>query len=232
MPAPTVLLVEDDPGIASFVERGLRAEGYRLEILAAGSDAIERAVANRFDVILLDLLLPDLHGHEVCRRLRERRILAPILMLTALDGTDDVVEGLEAGADDYLSKPFDFEELLARIQSLRRRVTAYSEKGGRWLRVGDLELDQQSRKVSVRGHELDLTSTEYHLLSLLMCHAGTALSRAEILERVWHTDKDPLTNIVDVYIRHLRRKIAAENHSVEIITIRGYGYRLSLSEHS
>ncbi|MGI9436356.1 MAG: response regulator transcription factor [Geminicoccaceae bacterium] len=222
-----IMLVEDDPGIVSFVERGLTAEGHTLTALAEGREAVRKAVADRHDIILLDLLLPDLHGCEACRQIRKLRVMTPILMLTALDGTDDIVEGLEAGADDYLTKPFDFEELLARICSLRRRVTAYRSDPSQRLWVGDLGLDHESRKVYIRDRELDLTVTEYHLLSVLMRHAGQALSRTEILESVWHTDKDPLTNIVDVYIRHLRRKITTANETVTIQTIRGYGYRLA-----
>ena len=228
MSALKILLVEDDPGIVSFIDRGLSGEGHALVSLPNGCAALGEAQQVRgYDVIILDLLLPDMHGHDVCSQLREHRVRTPILMLTALDSVDDIIQGLNAGADDYLTKPFDFDELLARLRSLYRRSIDYKDQTTSKLRLGELELDIEARTVCLLDQELELTVTEFRLLAALMQHADKALSRSELLELVWHTDQDPLTNIVDVYIRHLRRKIDGLAKMVSIETIRGYGYRLS-----
>jgi DNA-binding response OmpR family regulator len=223
-----ILLIEDDPRIVSFVERGLSAEGHELKSLTTGMAAIREAKQARlFDVIILDLILPDMHGHEVCYQLRKHRIRTPILMLTALDGVDDIVRGLDVGADDYLTKPFDFDVLLARIRSLHRRFSDYQDLELSRLCLGEVELDIGARKACLRDQELDLTATEFRLLATLMQHADRVLSRSEILELVWQTEEDPLTNIVDVYIRHLRRKIDGDLGMVAIETVRGHGYRIT-----
>lgn len=228
MSGAQILLVEDDPRIVSFVERGLSAEGHSLVSQTTGDAAIREArQARLFDVIILDLLLPDMHGHEVCHQLRKHHIMTPILMLTALDGVDDIVRGLDVGADDYLTKPFDFDVLLARIRSLHRRFSNYRDLESSKLCLGEVELDIGARKASLRDQELDLTATEFRLLATLMQNADKVLSRSEILKLVWQTAEDPLTNIVDVYIRHLRRKIDGDLGMVAIETVRGHGYRIT-----
>ena len=223
-----ILLVEDDSRIASFIERGLTDEGCSLSSVADGNTALREARrASFYDVIILDLILPDMHGHDVCRELRQQRIRTPILMLTALDGVDDIVRGLDVGADDYLTKPFDFDVLLARLRSLRRRSSGFRDPALTNPTLGNLELDVDSRRVYLEKQELDLTTTEFNLLAALMRNTDNVLSRDEILKLVWYTDQDPLTNVVDVYIRHLRRKIDSELGMVVIETIRGCGYRIT-----
>jgi DNA-binding response OmpR family regulator len=223
-----VLLVEDDPRIVSIIERGLTAEGYSLSSVADGEAALREAHrVSLYDVIILDLMLPDMHGHQVCNKLRQHRVSTPILMLTALDGVDDIVRGLNVGADDYLTKPFDFDVLLARLRSLRRRTFDYQGSASSSLRLGNIELDVGARRAYLDERELDLTATEFKLLVALIRHANKVLSRDEILQLVWRTDQDPHTNIVDVYIRHLRRKIDSDPSTVIIETIRGHGYKIT-----
>lgn len=223
-----ILLVEDDFRIVSFIERGLADEGYSLSSVADGDGALREAKrASLYDVIILDLILPDMHGHDVCHELRQMPIRTPILMLTALDGVDDIVRGLDLGADDYLTKPFDFDVLLARLRSLRRRSFGFRDPGSSNFSLGNVGLDVDSRRAYLEDQELDLTTTEFNLLAALVRNADKVLSRDEILQIVWNTDQDPHTNIVDVYIRHLRRKIDSDQGKVVIETIRGYGYRIS-----
>ncbi|MGI9451745.1 MAG: response regulator transcription factor [Geminicoccaceae bacterium] len=223
-----VLLVEDDPRIVSFIERGLTAEGYSLSSVANVEAALREAQrASLYDVIILDLMLPDMHGHQVCNKLRQHRVSTPIIMLTALDGVDDIVRGLNVGADDYLTKPFDFDVLLARLRSLRRRTYDYQGLASSSLRLGNIELDVGARRAYLDEQELDLTATEFKLLVALIKNANKVLSRDEILQLVWRTDQDPHTNIVDVYIRHLRRKIDSDLSTVIIETIRGHGYKIT-----
>ncbi|MGI9449114.1 MAG: response regulator transcription factor [Geminicoccaceae bacterium] len=223
-----ILLVEDDSRIVSFIERGLTDEGCSLSSVADGNTALREARrASYYDVIILDLILPDMHGHDVCRELRQQRVRTPILMLTALDGVDDIVRGLDVGADDYLTKPFDFDVLLARLRSLRRRSSGFRDPALTNPSLGNLELDVDSRRAYLEKQELDLTTTEFNLLAALMQNTDNVLSRDEILKLVWHTDQDPLTNVVDVYIRHLRRKIDSDLGMVVIETIRGCGYRIT-----
>ena len=221
-----VLLIEDDERIVSFVRRGLQEEGHVIELAADGSEGFRKASDDDYDIILLDLLLPDMHGLQVCRQLRARAIRTPIIMLTALDSLEDKVEGLETGADDYLTKPFEFEELLARIRALLRRENVYREAFPKALIVGDLRLDRITRRAHLADTELKLTTTEFNLLDLLMSAPGRTFSRAEILRQIWGAREDPLTNIVDVYIRHLRQKIDLRGGASLIETVRGYGYRL------
>jgi two-component system OmpR family response regulator len=219
------LLVEDDERIVEFVRRGLEAEGYRIEVATTGADAVRLGRQRRHELIILDLLLPDIDGREVCRRLRAAQVHVPILMLTALDALEDKVAGLQIGADDYLTKPFAFEELLARLQALQRRRGDYSENQV-VLRVGDLRVDRETREV-LRGQErIELTPKEFALLECLMGRPGKVFSRTMILERVWGTTSDPLTNIVEVYIRQLRRKIDEGQAKPLIQTIRGFGYKI------
>jgi two-component system OmpR family response regulator len=220
-----VLLVEDDERIVEFVRRGLDAEGYQIEVAMTGADAVRLGRQRWHALIILDLLLPDIDGREVCHRLRAAQVHVPILMLTALDTLEDKVAGLQIGADDYLTKPFAFEELLARLQALQRRRGDYSENQA-VLRVGNLSVDRETREV-VRGEErIELTPKEFALLECLMGRPGKVFSRTMILERVWGTTSDPLTNIVEVYIRQLRRKIDEGQAKPLIHTIRGFGYKI------
>ncbi len=221
----SVLLVEDDERIIEFVRRGLEAEGHRVDVARGGREALRLAQATDREVIILDLLLPDLDGREVCRQLRAARLGTPILMLTALDTLEDKVQGLRIGADDYLAKPFAFEELLARVQALARRSDGWRPDEPE-LRVGDLVLDREAREVRHGDRSVELTPREFALLEYLMRSAGKVLSRALILEKVWGCSKHPLTNVVEVYIRQLRRKIDRDAAVSLIQTVRGFGYKL------
>lgn len=221
-----ILLVEDDPRIVDFVRRGLTAEGYTVELAGNGRDAIALGAEGQFRLIILDLGLPDIDGQKVCEQLRTLGIHTPILMLTARDTVQDKVGGLRAGADDYLTKPFAFEELLARIEALIRRRGDELREEPTELAIADLVLNRETHEVR-RGESLiDLTPKEYALLECFLRMPGKVLSRTRILEQVWGYSSDPLTNVVDVYIRQLRRKID-EEHEVKLIkTVRGFGYRL------
>ncbi len=221
----SVLLVEDDERIIEFVRRGLEAEGHRVDVARGGREALRLAQASDCGVIILDLLLPDLDGREVCRQLRAARLATPILMLTALDTLEDKVQGLRIGADDYLAKPFAFEELLARVQALARRGNGWSPEAPE-LRVGDLILNRETREVRRGDRPVELTPREFALLEYLMRSAGKVVSRALILEKVWGCSRHPLTNVVEVYIRQLRRKIDRDPAAPLIQTVRGFGYKL------
>ncbi len=220
-----ILLVEDEAPIAEVVSRGLTLAGYQVEVAADGRDGLERAENGRYGLLVLDVMLPGLDGWEVCARLREARDTTPILMLTARDSVADRVRGLETGADDYLPKPFDFAELLARVHALLRRDRIHKS---RTIHVADLEIDTQRRRVARAGEEIALTPREYDLLEALAGHEGQTLTREVILERVWQDD-DSYSNTVDAYVRLLRRKIDAA-HAVKLIqTVHGVGYRLQAS---
>lgn len=221
-----ILLVEDEARVADFVRRGLAAEGWSVDHAANGEDALEYAASNSYDVILLDLMLPGIQGQDVCRKLRARKSKTPILMLTALDSPEERVAGLKMGADDYLPKPFDFDELVARIEALRRRATGYAPDASDTLIVdGALSFDRSSLQVSVDGVEIELSKKERDLMLLFLTNIGRALSRERILNSVWGLNADPLTNVVDVYVGRLRRKIGAEGK--RIVTLRNVGYRMS-----
>lgn len=219
-----ILVVEDDEDIAGLLRRGLQAEGYRVETVENGRDAIIRTREQGYRLIILDLMLPDIDGIEVCRILRKERLQSLILMLTARDDLDDKIKGLSLGADDYMTKPFSFEELLARLQALLRR--SHYRDPETVLRVGDLTLDQTTRRVCRGEREIELTAREFMLLAYLMANAGTVLDRAQILYDVWQQDFDPQTNVVDVYIRYLRNKLADDETVPLIKTIRGIGYMM------
>jgi two-component system, OmpR family, response regulator len=225
MSSMNVLLVEDDERIIEFVRRGLETEGCHVDVARTGREALERARAPTWQLIILDLLLPDLDGRDVCRELRATRIGTPILMLTALDTLEDKVRGLRLGADDYLAKPFAFEELVARVQALARRRGAYAADQA-VLRAHDLVLDRASREVRRGNRPVQLTPREFALLECLMREPSKALSRPHILEKVWGCSKDPLTNVVDVYIRQLRRKLDQDSRTPLIQTVRGFGYKI------
>ena len=223
-----VLLVEDDERIVDFVQRGLKAEGYAVEVARSGLEAIALGAGN-FQTIILDLGLPDLNGREVCERLRSADVNTPILMLTARDAVQDKVTGLRSGADDYMTKPFAFEELLARIEVLMRRTGGEIKPETKEFRIADLVLNGETHEVK-RGETLiDLTPKEFALLECFMRMPGKVLSRTRILEQVWGYSADPLTNVVDVYIRQLRRKIDDDFDLKLLKTVRGFGYKLDAS---
>ncbi len=222
-----ILVVEDDRKVAAFLERGLREEHYAVDTLPDGRDAVYQAGLNPYDVIILDIMLPGRSGFEVCRELRTRGILTPVLMLTARDGLEDKITGLTEGADDYLTKPFSFHELLARVRALMRRDQDY--KSG-VLEVGDLILDPVSRLVSRGGRAVALTGREYALLEYLMRNQGRILTQTDIIEHVWDRNYDGLSNIVNVYLNRLRDKIDRDGARPLIKTIRGHGYTIEDSE--
>jgi heavy metal response regulator len=219
-----VLVVEDQHRIADFISRGLSEQGYAVDVAYDGDEALQWVDAAEFDVIVLDVMLPVRDGIEVCRTLRERGLRTPILMLTARDAVEDRVRGLDSGADDYLVKPFAFVELLARLRALTRREPAAL---GTVLQVGDLILDTTTREASRQGMSLELTSKEYALLEYLMRHPNQVLTRTMIAEHVWNYDFDNATNVIDVHIRNLRRKIDDPFPTRLIQTARGAGYRIS-----
>ncbi|MCP3970378.1 MAG: response regulator transcription factor [Rhodobacteraceae bacterium] len=221
-----ILLIEDETRVADFVRRGLAAEGWNVDHASDGESGLEYAQAGAYNVILLDLMLPGIQGQDVCRKLRARKNTTPILMLTALDALEEKIDGLRIGADDYLPKPFDFDELVARIEALDRRATGYAATGGdALLCVGDITFDKASMQVTVGETAIELTKKERDLLVLFMSNVGRVLSRERILNSVWGMNKDPLTNVVDVYIGRIRRKIGHE--SERIMTLRNVGYRMS-----
>lgn len=232
-----ILLVEDDARVADFLLRGLRAEGHRVQRAATGPEGLAMAqdaareaargsAADEPTVMVLDVMLPGLSGLEVCQTLRAQQVQLPILMLTALGTLEDRVSGLRLGADDYLCKPFEFEELLARLEALGRRGREHRPAPARLLQVADLELDRERMQARRGGQALALTARELALLELLMSTPGRLFSRERILANVWGTHEDPLTNIVDVYIRRLRSKID-DGQAVPLIhTLRGLGYKL------
>lgn len=218
-----VLVVEDDEKLADLIRRALLREGWSVDLVSDGRDAVWHGVEFDYDVIVLDLGLPHLDGLEVCRELRASERWAPVLMLTARDGIPDRVAGLDAGADDYLTKPFSFEELAARLRSLARRAV-----GPRPTRlvVGELELDPASKRVRRSGAEIKLSSKEFSLLEYLMRNAGAVVSRSELLDHVWAGDYGGTSNVVDVYVRMVRQKVDAPAATGLIETVRGSGYRV------
>lgn len=220
-----ILLVEDDERIIHFVKRGLEAESYQIDIARNGMEAIDMARAIRYHLIILDLLLPMKSGVEVCRILRGEKVQTPILILTAKDTLQEKVEGLSVGADDYLTKPFAFEELVARIKALLRRGE-YKEIAPE-LKIADLVLNRDSHEVRRGSDVIALTAKEFALLEYLMCHPNKALSRTSILEHVWGYHYDTMTNVVDVYIRYLRKKVDERFPQKLIHTVRDIGYKIA-----
>ncbi|HEU0138565.1 MAG TPA: response regulator transcription factor [Bryobacteraceae bacterium] len=221
-----LLVVEDEKRIAGFLSRGLESAGYAVDVVGDGKSAIEHIQGTDYDLIILDLMLPDTDGLKVLERIRNRKASPPVLILSARGGVDDRVKGLEVGADDYLTKPFAFVELLARVRALLRRGQPLPER----LQVGDLVLDCIRRRVSRAGETIDLAPKEFSILEYLMRNRGRPLSRTMIVEHVWDMDYDGLTNIVDVYIRHLRSKIDDRFPLKLIHTVRGIGYMLDSAE--
>lgn len=218
-----ILLVEDEKRIASFIKRGLKEESYIVDTAADGEKALYLAEVNPYDLIILDVMLPQRDGVSVCRDLRAKRINVPVLMLTAKSGVDDKVRGLDSGADDYLTKPFSFDEFLARVRALLRRK---QREKITLLQIADLVLDQLTHKVTRSGKEIVLSSKEYALLEYLMLHNGQVVTRTMISEHVWHEDFDTFTNVIDVYVNYLRKKIDKDSKEALIHTIRGRGYVL------
>ena len=223
-PVPAVLVVEDDRDLLSVLQRLLAAEGYRVLSAQDGEAGLHSALDHQPDLVILDIGLPVRNGVEVARELRARGFRAPMLMLTARSSVSDRVSGLDAGADDYLPKPFEFPELLARVKALLRRATITAESAV--MRVRDLSLDPISRRVERGGKEIELTQKEYALLEYLMRNAGRVVSRQMISENVWKQQMDPLTNVVDVYINYLRNKVDRGYEPRLIHTVRGVGYTL------
>ena len=218
-----VLLIEDDRKAAKLLAKGLREEGFVVDVAHIGEDGEEKATVNEYDVIVLDWLLPDRDGVAVCRDLRERGISTPILMLTARDSLEDRVTGLNAGADDYLTKPFGFSELLARIHALLRRSDSTRPVV---LRIADLTLDPLSHRVTRGGVAIGLTPKEYVILEVLMRHAGEVVDRTTLAERVWEAEPEALSNLLDVHVSHLRKKIDAGHQYPLLQTVRGGGYMI------
>jgi len=224
-----MLLVEDERKVADFVARGLRAEMHALDVAYDGITAWEMASKRQYDLIILDLMLPGMTGAELLRRLRQNGGTAAVLVLTARDSTSEKVEIFEAGADDYLTKPFAFAELLVRVKALLRRPPV---ERSQILRVADLEVDRLGQQVRRAGKRIELTAKEYALLEYLLLNAGQVLSRTMIVEHVWDQSFENLTNIVDVYVRHLRTKVDDPFSTKLIQTVRGAGYSISAGKES
>jgi len=218
-----ILVIEDEKKVASFIKRGLKENNYTVDVAYDGEKGLFMAETNPYDLIVLDLMLPKKDGLTLCKERRGKNIQTPVLMLTAKDTVKDKVTGFEVGADDYLTKPFAFEEFLARVKVLlKRRDKPITTK----LKVGDLELDQLTRKVTRAGKEIELTSTEFSLLEFLMLNANQVVTRTMISEHVWHDDFDHFSNVIDVYINYLRNKIDKGFPKKLIHSIRGTGYTI------
>jgi two-component system, OmpR family, response regulator len=216
----SILIAEDEPRIAAFLEKGLQANGFATRVVEDGISAREQALSGRHDLLVLDIGLPELDGFEVLAQLRGQGSRLPVVVLTARDSVADTVAGLEGGADDYMPKPFRFEELLARV---RRRLTDAPAGELTVLRHGGLSLDLRTRQATVDGRVVDLSAREYVLAETFLRHPGQVLSREQLLSRVWGYDFDTGSNVVDVYVRYLRRKLGPDR----IATVRGMGYRLT-----
>jgi DNA-binding response OmpR family regulator len=222
-----ILVVEDDKKVASFLEKGLREEGYAVDVAPDGDEGLVMAHVHDYDLLLLDVMLPGRSGLEVVRELRAKERQVPVLMLTARDASEDVVMGLDAGADDYLTKPFEFDELLARVRALLRRGGA--SRPDRLL-YDDVELDRVKHSAHRRGERLDLTPKEFQLLEFFLLNAERVVRRTELLEKVWDLHFDPMSNVVDVHVGHLRRKLREAGDGPLVHTIRGVGYVLRTGE--
>lgn len=218
-----ILVVEDDKKVASFLAKGLREEGYAVDVAHDGEDGLLKANVHDYDLVLLDVMLPGRTGFEVVRELRSRESTVPVLMLTARDDRHDIIAGLDAGADDYLTKPFGLDELMARIRALLRRGGAARPDR---LIYEDVELDRVAHQARRHGQKLDLTPKEFQLLEYFMLNAERVIRRTELLEKVWDLSFDPMSNVVDVHVGHLRRKLRGEDeeHDALVHTVRGVGY--------
>jgi DNA-binding response OmpR family regulator len=218
-----ILIAEDDPHLGPSLKKGLEDNHYAVDLVTDGEEAISLALAVAYNLIILDILLPRMDGFEVCRQLRNQKRLTPILFLTALSGVDHRVTGLDIGADDYLTKPFAFQELEARVRALLRREGPSKTTE---LQFMDITLDTRTHEVKRGERQISLTSKEYSLLELLMSNPGLVLSRDMIAEHMWNIDAEHLSNVIDVYIRYLRRKLCENGEPDVISTIRGFGYQL------
>jgi len=218
-----VLVIEDEKKIADFVKRGLKEEGYAVDVAYDGEQGLFLATTNDYDLILLDLMLPKIDGMAVCRAIKEKKAAAPVIMLTAKDTVHDKVAGLDAGADDYITKPFAFEELLARVRAILRKKGPLAAAK---LQAGDLALDLLTHRVTRGPRQIELTAKEYSLLEYLMRNKNTIVTRTMISEHVWDIDFDTFTNVIDVYINYLRNKIDSDFDKKLIQTVRGSGYML------
>lgn len=219
-----VLVVEDDERIADFIGRALHAEGHLVTTVNDGAQVESLVVNSDFEIILLDVMLPDMSGLDLCQKLRFRKVRTPIIMLTAMDATEDVVQGLKMGADDYMTKPFEIDELLARMESVSRRHQGFAESSPEYV-IDNVLLNTESKVVKVDNEQVTLTAKEFAILELFMSNPDKLFSRERILSNVWGANVDPLTNVVDVYIGRLRKKLGKED-AVFIETVRGMGYRL------
>jgi heavy metal response regulator len=222
-----ILIVEDEKKVASFVQRGLEAEHYSVDVAYDGEEGLARLFDGDYDLVILDVMLPKRDGFSLLREARKRGVLIPMLLLTARDTLPDKVAGLDQGADDYLTKPFAFEELLARVRALLRRGTPMQPVA---LALADLSLDPSSRQVTRAGKKIDLTAKEFALLEFFLRNPGRVLSRALIAQHVWGVDFDTFTNVIDVYVKYLRKKIDADFEPKLIHTVRGAGYVLKATE--
>lgn len=217
-----ILVAEDDKKVASFLEKGLREEGYAVDVAHDGTEGAMKALVYEYDLLLLDVMMPGKSGLEVVREVRSQEKTVPILLLTARDSREDIVRGLDLGADDYLAKPFSFDELLARIRALLRRGGA--ERPDR-LVYGDIELDRVKHVATRKGERLDLTPKEFQLLEFFLLNTERVVRRTELLEKVWDLTFDPMSNVVDVHVAHLRQKLRGPaEHDPVLHTIRGVGY--------
>jgi len=217
-----ILIVEDEPRIAAFIAKGLKSAGFTTLVDASGVAAVQLALAGEIDLVILDIGLPDIDGFEVLSRLRGQGVTIPVIMLTARSSVADTVAGLQSGADDYMPKPFSFDELLARIHLRLRSDAGSSDSAAMVLSHGDLSLDLRTRRASVGGRSVDLTAREFTLAEMFLRNPGHVLSREQLLSGAWGYDFDPGSNVVDVYVRYLRRKLGVEFFE----TVRGMGYRL------
>lgn len=221
-----ILLVEDEAALASMLNKGLKEAGYEVTVAPDGLIGHEMAIKNQFDVMILDIMLPGLNGIQLCKQLRRQQIGTPILMLTALGTTENIVAGLDSGADDYLVKPFHFAELEARLRTLVRRKSPGNTHQPDVLQIGSLTLNTSARSATLNGEAVTLTATEYRLLEFMMHNRGRVLSRMELLENVWGIDFNMSTNVVDVYVNYLRKKIDTNPAKKLIHTMIGMGYIL------
>lgn len=221
-----ILLVEDEKGVANFIRKGLEEENYSIDLTADGNEGLSYALTGHYDLIILDVMLPGMNGMELCRRIREKGINSPVIMLTARDAVKDKVQGLDSGADDYLTKPFSFDEFLARVRALlRRKKDTLAE-----LKFGDLTVDMVSHRVFVGEEEIVLRPKEYAILGYLLRNKGRVLSRTQILENVWGYDFDTNTNVVDVHIKSLRDKLGIHSAGHIIRSVRGTGYMIEATD--
>ena len=230
MSGARILLVEDDPEICELVVGTLRMEGHEIDAVHEGAELADRLAAGRYDLVILDRTLPDAEGAELCRTLRAAGDDVLVLMLTARDALEDKLEGLKAGADDYLTKPFSFAEMALRVETLLRRAGRAAVAADAPLRIGSLTLDRSKKVAAVDGAPVRLTATEFALLSFLMEHLDRPISRQEILKGVWGYDFDPNTNVVEVYVSYLRRRLAAATEEIVLRNVRGFGYVLERAD--